>query len=118
MINKKLEITLGEQKVQLWFNNYAVFELQKVFGIKEEDILTKVADRAKENYLLLLTDLIKVGIKGNCLARGKKTPKIYNELNEHVAVADLTELMNVWTVFYDIMGGNLESDKKKVTEAK
>ena len=116
MVNKKLEITLGEKKYQLWFNNYAVFELQKMYGIEQSQVLTKVSERANDNYLLLIGDLIKVGIKGHALAKGKNTPDVLGELHELLAVADLKELMQVWTVFFDIMGGNLkkeEGDKKK-----
>ena len=114
MINKKIEIKIGGDKVLLWFNNFAVFELQKIYGVDQNNILTKVSERANENYLLLLSDLIKVGVKGHSMARGLKTPDFLDNLTELVAVADLNELMEVWNVFYDIMGGNTESDKKKV----
>lgn len=118
MINKKLELNLGEQKVQLWFNNYAVFELQKMYGAEQSEILNKVSQRAQDNYLLLMSDLIKVGIKGQCLAKGIETPKIYNELGEHLAVANIEELMQVWVVFMEHMGVNIEHDKKKVIPKK
>lgn len=116
MVNKKLELTLGGKKVHIWFNNYAIFELQKVFGIEQGEIMQKVSERVKENYLLLISDLIKVGIKGHCLAKDETTPDILNNINEHVATAEMSELVNVWETFFDIMGGNLKKDvdKKKV----
>lgn len=118
MINKKLEITLGEEKVLLWFNNFAVFELQKFYGVNQNDILTKVSERAQDNYLLLIQDLITVGVKGYAMAKGEKTPDILGILSENIAVADLSELMEVWNVFYDIMGGNIKGDKKKAVAKK
>lgn len=113
MINSKLEIKLGDESVLLWFNNFSVFELNKLYGTTQEDILKKVNERFEENYMLLLSDLIKVGIKGNCLARGKTTPKIYKNINEHLATADTSELVKVWDVFYNMMGGDIKDDKKK-----
>ena len=118
MVNKKLEITLGGEKTQLWFNNYAVIELQNLFGVEQSAITQKVIERAKENYLLLVVDLIKVGIKGYCLAKGEKTPDILKDINEHVATAEMTELINVWTVFNNIMGGDLPNDDKKKVVSK
>lgn len=117
MLNKKLELNLGGEKVQVWFNNYAVFELQKLYGIEQGEIMKKVSERAMENYLLLITDLVKVGIKGHCLAKGENTPDVYDNLSEHVATADMSELMNVWEVFFNMMGGDIkkeETPKKKV----
>jgi len=117
MLNKKLELNLGGEKVQVWFNNYAVFELQKLYGIEQGEIMKKVSERAMENYLLLITDLVKVGIKGHCLAKGENTPRVYDNLSEHVATADMGELMNVWEVFFNMMGGDIkkeETPKKKV----
>lgn len=113
MINKKLELNLGGEKVQIWFNNYAVFELQKMFGIEQVDIMKKVSERVNENYLLLIADLIKVGIKGHCLAKGEPTPEILKDVNEHIATAEMSELVNVWETFFDIMGGNVPKEDKK-----
>ena len=119
MLNKQLEITLGNEKVLLWFNNFAVFELQKKYGVDQGEILEKVSEIANENYLLLISDLIKIGIKGNCLANGLKTPNIYDNVTQNVAVADLNEMIEVWNVFFDIMGGNIEvEDKKKAQQKK
>lgn len=117
MLNKKLELNLGGEKVQVWFNNYAVFELQKLYGIEQGEIMKKVSERAMENYLLLITDLVKAGIKGHCLAKGENTPSVYDNLSELIATADMGELMNVWEVFFNMMGGDIkkeETPKKKV----
>lgn len=118
MVNKKIEILLGGEKTQLWFNNYAVFDLQAMYGVEKAEIFQRVSERAKENYLLLLSDLIKVGIKGHCFAKGITTPSVLDNLNEHIATADISELMVVWEVFFSIMGGNEkpEENKKKESE--
>ena len=52
------------------------------------------------------------------MAKGEKTPDILGSLSENIAVADLSELMEVWNVFYDIMGGNIKGDKKKAAAKK
>ena len=116
MLNKKLEITLGGEVVQLWFNNYAILELQNLFGADQGEITRKVIERAKDNYLLLVVDLIKVGIKGHCLAKGDKAPDMIKDVNELAATAEMSELIRVWEVFNDIMGGNVPDDKKKMTK--
>lgn len=108
-----MEITLNGEKYQIWFNNFAVFELQSMYGIEQKEILQKVSERAKENYLLLLSDLIKAGIKGHCLAKGIVTPEVLKNINEHIATANMGEVLLVWEVFFDIMGGNIKEDKKK-----
>jgi hypothetical protein len=113
MLNKKLEITLGGEVVQLWFNLYAVSELQKLFGVEQGEITQKVIDRAKDNYLLLIVDLIKVGIKGHALAKGEKSPDILKYINEIVAISEMSDLVPVWEVFNDVMGGNVPKDDKK-----
>ena len=116
MLNKQLEIKLGDEKTLLWFNNYAVFELQSMYGVEQAEIFKRVSERAKENYLLLLSDLIKVGIKGHCFAKGITTPLILDNLNEHIATAEISELMVVWEVFFSIMGGNVKPDESKKKE--
>lgn len=116
MINKKLEINLGGINTQLWFNNYAVFELQSMYGVEQADIFKRVTERASENYLLLISDLIKVGIKGHCFAKGESNPDLLNEINEHIAIADISELMKVWEVFFHVLGGNIKPDKEKKKE--
>lgn len=116
MLNKKVEINLGGEVVQLWFNNYAVFEMQSMFGVEQTEITKLVSERIKENYLLLAADLIKIGIKGHSLAKGINTPSIINEVNELVATADINELMRVWEVFFDSIGGNVKEEKKNQDE--
>ena len=118
MLNKKMEITLGGEVRQLWFNNYAAFELREMFGVDQAGILQAVIERSKENYLLLLADLIKVGLKGHSLAMNGTTPEIVDKVNMLVADADINELMKVWEVFFDTIGGNVkqEPDKKKATK--
>lgn len=120
MLNKQLEIKLAGEKTQLWFNNYSTIELQKLFGVDEKEIIKKVSERAAENYMLLLSDLVKAGIKGYCYAKGINTPDVYDNINEHIAVADINELLQVWSVFYDAIGGNepVEESKKKAVRTK
>lgn len=116
MLNKKIEIDLGGETYQLWFNNYAVFELQKMYGIEQTEVMKRVVERAEDNYLLLISDLVKAGIKGHSLAKGEIVPKI--NVQELVADANIEKLMNVLKVFYDIMGVNVEGDKKKAPRKK
>ena len=114
MLNKKIELELGDKTYQLWFNNYAVCELQSMYGIEENEIMQKIVSRAEDNYLLLITDLIKAGIKGAALAKDELTPNI--KVSELVAEADMSKLLKVLEVFYDVMGVNIEKKavKKKV----
>jgi len=112
MINKKLEITLGGEKRQLWFNNFAVFELQKMFGVQQGDVLKSVMERAEDNYLLLVSDLIKAGLKGYAYANDQGAPDT-SKLNTLIADGDLTELLQVWEVFFEHMGGNVEKEEVK-----
>ena len=116
MLNKKIELKMGDVKIPLWYNNYAVFELQSMYGVDNSEILLKVTERAKENHLLLIADLIKIGIKGHSLALNQTLPDYYDNVNLLLADADMGEVMQVWQVFIDVMGGNIESDKKKVTK--
>lgn len=113
-----MEITLDGEVRQLWFNNFAAFELREMFGVDQASILQAVIERSKENYLLLLADLIKVGLKGHSLAMHGTTPEIVKDVNMLVADADMGELMKVWEVFFDTIGGNVkqEPDKKKVAK--
>lgn len=113
-----MEITLNGSKYQLWFNNYAVVELQNRFGVEQHEILGKVQERSKGNYLLLLSDLIDAGLKGFAYAKGELLPTVIDELSESVAVADMGELLKVWEVFFDIMGGNVAPEPKKKTKPK
>lgn len=113
MVNKKLEITLGGEVRQLWFNNFAVFELQKAYGSEQSEIMKRISERANENFLLVLIDLIEVGMKGQTLAM--RLPSHAVNINEIVASEDLANLMKiwheVWGVFTEHMGMNLPEDK-------
>lgn len=110
-MNKKLELDLGEKTYQLWFNNYAIAELQKMYGVKQNEIMNNIIKRGQENYFLLISDLVKAGIKGYALAKEETTPKI--NIQELVGEADQNELVKILEVFYDVMGVNIEKDDKK-----
>lgn len=120
MVNKKLEISLGGETHQLWFNNFAVFDLQKMYGTDQSGIMQKINDRANDNFLLVLIDLIEVGMKGHTLAM--RLPNSTLNINEIVANEDLGNLMkiwgDVWEVFTEHMGMKLPEDKKKVRTEK
>ena len=89
-----MQIHLGDKVYQLWFNNYAVAELQKTFGVEQEDIIAKVSELISQNYLLLIRNLVDAGIKGHHMAKDEIVPDLSN-LSELIAEADMAELLQV-----------------------
>lgn len=123
MINKKVEIKLKGVEMPLWFNNYAVFELQKMYGVSNADIMSKLKERLEDNFLLVISDLVKIGIKGQYLATDERKPSYFDSINLFLAEENEEHLMliwsDLWTIFSEHMGLNLpvkeEEVKKKAT---
>lgn len=126
MLNKKIEIKLKGVEIPLWFNNYASAELQKMYGADITTVMTVLVEKLKDNYLIVLTDLIKCGIKGHYLAKDTEKPAYFSEVNEMVAEEPDDNLimvwLEVWEVFKEHMGLNLPEtapdSKKKVNTKK
>lgn len=122
MLNKKIEIKLGGVEIPLWFNNYASAELQKMYGADITTVMTVLVEKLQDNYLVILSDLIKVGIKGNYLAKDTEKPEYFSKVNEMVAEAPDEILIPVWTevwnVFTEHMGINLPTEEKQVPKKK
>ena len=124
MLNKKIEIKLGGVEIPLWFNNYASAELQKMYGADITTVMTVLVGKLQDNYLIVLSDLIKVGIKGNYLAKDSSKPDYFAEINEMIAEEPDETLVpvwiEVWEVFKEHMGMNIsqEPSKKKVIPKK
>ncbi len=122
MLNKKIEIKLGGIEIPLWFNNYASAELQKMYGADINTLMITLVERLQENYLLILSDLIKAGIKGRTFALDLPKPEYLANVNELIAQEADETLVPVWLevfeVFKEHMGINLpkEEGKKKVTK--
>lgn len=122
MLNKKIEIKLNGVEIPLWFNNYASAELQKMYGADISTLMITLVERLQDNYLLILSDLIKAGIKGHCFALDIPKPDYLVNVNELIAnEADETLIpvwMEVFEVFKEHMGINLpqEEGKKKATK--
>jgi len=122
MLNKKIEIKLGGVEIPLWFNNYASAELQKMYGTDINTLMITLVERLKENYLLILSDLIKAEIKGHCFALDIPKPEYLASVNELIAQEADDTLVPVWLevfeVFKEHMGINLpkEEGKKKVVK--
>lgn len=122
MLNKKIEIKLGGVEMPLWFNNYASAELQKMYGADINTVMVTLVEKLQDNYLLILSDLIKVGIKGHCFALDISKPDYLANINMLVASEPDETLLPVWLevfeVFKEHMGINLpqEEGKKKVTK--
>lgn len=122
MLNKKIEIKLGGIEIPLWFNNYASAELQKMYGADINTLMVTLVERLQENYLLILSDLIKAGIKGRTFALDLPKPEYLASVNELIAQEADETLIPVWTevfeVFKEHMGINLpkEEGKKKVVK--
>lgn len=122
MLNKKIEIKLGGVEIPLWFNNYASAELQKMYGADINTLMITLVERLQENYLLILSDLIKAGIKGHCFALDLPKPEYLSNVNELIAQEADETLVPVWLevfeVFKEHMGINLpkEESKKKVVK--
>ncbi len=123
MLNKKIEIKLNGVEIPLWFNNYASAELQKMYGADITTVMNVLVEKLKDNYLIILSDLIKVGIKGNYLAKDTAKPDYFANINEWIAEEPDETLMpiwlEVWTVFSEHMGLRLpqEDGKKKVVKS-
>lgn len=119
MLNKKIEIKLGGIEIPLWFNNYASAELQKMYGADINTLMVTLVERLQENYLLILSDLIKAGVKGHCFALDLPKPEYLQRVNELIAQEADETLVPVWLevfeVFKEHMGINLpkEEGKKK-----
>ena len=126
MLNKKIEIKLNGVAIPLWFNNYASAELQKMYGADITTVMNVLLEKLKDNYLIILSDLIKIGIKGNYLAKDTSKPEYLESVNEWVAEEPDETLMliwlEVWTIFSEHMGLNLPQEenprKKKVNTRK
>lgn len=123
MLNKKIEIKLGGVEIPLWFNNYASAELQKMYGADITTVMQVLIEKLQDNYLVVLTDLIKCGIKGHYLAKDIEKPEYFSKINEFIAEEIDEYLMPIWIscweVFCEHMGVNLpkpeETGKKKAT---
>ena len=125
MLNKKIEIKLKGVEISLWFNNYASAELQKMYGADITTVMTVLVGKLQDNYLIVLSDLIKCGIKGHYLAKDADKPDYFANINEMVAEEPDDNLISVWLevweVFKEHMGLNLPTDtdsKKKVNTEK
>lgn len=122
MLNKKIEINLNGVEIPLWFNNYASAELQKMYGADINTLMVTLVERLQENYLLILSDLIKAGIKGHCFALDIPKPEYLANINLWTASEPDKTLVPVWLevfeVFKEHMGINLpqEEGKKKVVK--
>ena len=122
MLNKKIEIKLGGIEIPLWFNNYASAELQKMYGADINTVMVTLVEKLQDNYLLILSDLIKVGIKGHFFALDIPKPEYLTNVNELIAQESDETLVSVWLevfeVFKEHMGINLpkEEGKKKATK--
>jgi|SRR5690606_2282302 len=118
MLSKELELKIGGQKVQVWFNTFSKFQLMGMYNANTElEFATEMSKRAKDNYLLLLIDLLKAGIKGSSLARKQDTPDIYDNLEMVIADTEMDELLIIWEkvfkAFNEHMGANIKTDNKK-----
>jgi len=126
MLNKKIEIKLNGVEIPLWFNNYASAELQKMYGADINTVMTVLLEKLQDNYLIILSDLVKVGIKGNYLGKDISKPDYFANINEWIAEETDETLIHVWlevwTVFSEHMGLNLPKEentsKKKVNTKK
>lgn len=124
MINKKIEIKLGGMEIPLWFNNYASAELQKMYGTDITTLMVVLIEKLNDNYLIILSDLIKVGIKGRYLATDSNKPEYFSKVSEMIAEESDDNLIHVWKEVWDVfvehMGINLpkeENSKKKVKKS-
>lgn len=120
MLNKKIEIKLKGVEIPLWFNNYASAELQKMYGADITTVMTVLSEKLNDNYLIILSDLIKIGIKGHYLAKETEKPYYFAGINEMIAEEPDDNLIKVWLEVWDVfsehMGLNIpkEEGKKKV----
>src|SRR6185503_9792185 len=97
MLNKKIEIKLGGVEIPLWFNNYASAELQKMYGTDVTTVIKILVEKLQDNYLVVLTDLIKAGIKGSYLGKDSERPEYLSLINGMVAEEYDENLISIWT---------------------
>lgn len=122
MLNKKIEIKLGGVEIPLWFNNFASAELQKMYGADTNTVISKLLERLGESYLFVLSDLIKAGIKGQYFAKDVEKPDYFSTVNEILAEEPDENLLKIWSevwgVFSEHMGLNLQKSEEPIKDKK
>ena len=123
MVSKEIEVILGGEKIQVWFNIFSRYELKAMYKPKDDiDFAKKLAEKANENELMVAIDLLKAGIKGAAMARKQTTPDVYDKIELLIAEMDMESLFSLWAVIFEAfnehMGNKIKTDDKKKVEAK
>ncbi len=131
-MNGRITVKLMELEVPLWFNNYSKVELAKAllpprkgYSAKPEEVqlLNAVKERAAENHVVLMLDLVDAGHLGYVYGTNSKVRLHREVLAKKLAEASQEELYGVWLAFLEAYGFNLDtvvelSEKKKKIRAK
>lgn len=117
MLNKKIQVRNGKDVFQLWFNNYSTAEIASIFGVEDKHVLKVCVEKLKTNFLILAGDLFLAGYKGQKLATSQPVDLTREDVSEIVATANEDDLVKVWNVFFEHIGGNEPKDKKPKKKA-
>lgn len=116
-LNKKMQVKADGKVYQLWFNNYAMFEIAATFGIDQRDIVMRCVEKLQENFLILVADLFLAGYKGFKLAKEDEIDLTRADVMEIVATANVEDLYSIWEVFKDANALNLEEEDSEMSDA-
>lgn len=102
----------------IWFNTFSKYQLMGMYEANNEiEFAEKLVQKSKENALLLLIDIIRAGIKGDCLANNKTTPDVYDKINMVFAEMPMEETLIIWNDVFNVfnlhMGRKKEQDESK-----
>lgn len=130
-MNGRIQLKIGDETIQLWFNNFSKVELGKsllttVNGYpakpNEIEFLQAIQKKATENHLVLLRDVVFAGVIGHAYGTDNLIQYTKPQIAEIIATANQDDLYEVWTTFMDAMGMNLDGiiteAKKKVKKKK
>lgn len=112
-----MQVKADGKVYQLWFNNYAMFEIAATFGIDQRDIVMRCVEKLQENFLILVADLFLAGYKGFKLAKEDEIDLTRADVMEIVATANVEDLYSIWEVFKDANALNLEEEDSEMSDA-
>lgn len=95
----KIQITLGGQARNLWFNNYAKGALGGIYGLDPMEATEKLLDDIKANYVKAIENMVSAGLEG--YHEATDTEKDYTRKDIKAWVADATDedmvmVFNTW----------------------
>jgi len=140
-MNGRISIKLNEKEIQLWFNRYSEAEMKRVFKLdtlvadyiqkndlpndaktlkniilQDKVLLKEIEKRMSLNDAVLMADFIWIGVVGYRDATLTETQISRKDIRMAIAEASFDDFTNISKVFFDSLGRNLDTAKKKVKE--